>query len=98
MTYLDAPSPHGAASATYVEVLDESAAADVQTTDAHRWVKTEDASYVFGIEREGVMGMPVLVYDQLDAARTSASAHHGDVLSWDGLRHAYRSAMNTPRN
>jgi len=86
LTYLAAPSPHGAVKVIYVEVLDPAADPHVTAEDARPWRPAEQATFVVGVERPRVMGRAVLAYATADAARAVAARYHGTVVDWAGLR------------
>ena len=59
LTYLQAPSPHGAAEAIFVEANDAGAEDPVAHDTARRpWIPAADARFVAGIQRPRVMGEP----------------------------------------
>lgn len=60
---MSAPSPHGRVVASFVEVLDADSNPMTSSTEPHRWVAAPDVSYVVDITRPGVMGKPVLTFD-----------------------------------
>jgi len=87
LVYLEAPSPHGKVVATFVESLDAAADPLEFATAARPWVRAESASYVLGVDKERVMGTPVLVYETEEAARGVAAGHNASfVVSWRELR------------
>ncbi|MEZ4267743.1 MAG: nitrous oxide reductase accessory protein NosL [Myxococcota bacterium] len=84
--YAEIPSPHGALTHTFVEVLD--AAADpLETDDAPRtWVEAETAAYVLGVQRKMIMGVPVLAYADAAQATKVAEPRGATVHTWAELR------------
>jgi len=87
LTYLKAPSPHGDIMAVYVEAGDP-ALEDPLANDTGRrpWVTADEASFVLGIERERIMGEPVLSYRSESDARGVARRTSGRVVDWQTLR------------
>lgn len=92
LVHLSAPSPHGPARAVFVEAMraDEDPAAT--HTGPHPWLPAEDAAYVVGVERSGVMGAPVLVYADASVARgVAADRPEAQVLDFEGLQRWWRA-------
>lgn len=77
LVYLDAPSPHGAPQSTFVEVMSPGEDPGQGHFGEHPWVRLEDAVYVVGVHRRGIMGEPVLAYARKDEAESVAVAHSG---------------------
>ena len=87
LAYLDAPSPHGRVEALFVEVMQAEEDPLQSHTGTHPWVAAEDAVYVVGIERRGIMGRPVLSYADPQEARRAMRGHAGArLLDLAGLR------------
>jgi nitrous oxide reductase accessory protein NosL len=86
LAYLDAPSPHGRVIQVLVEVMDPSQDPALPHTNPHPWVDSEDAVYVVGIERSGVMGEPVLTYHDRVAAERVIQGTSARILGFDELR------------
>jgi nitrous oxide reductase accessory protein NosL len=82
LVHLAAPSPHGRAEATFVEVMELGEDPAESHTGAHRWVSAEAAIYVIGIDRPGIMGEPVLAYATPSEAE-SAMLTYGGMQSLD---------------
>jgi len=88
LTYLQAPSPHGAATAIHVEANDPAAGDPVaHDTGPRPWVAAASARFVVGIRRERVMGQPVLAYEDDGDAGRIARRLGGEVTDWEGLQH-----------
>lgn len=85
LAYLAAPSPHGAPDRVFVEVLQPTQDPAESHTGAHPWIDAKDGVYVVGIERERIMGAPVLVYRDHAAAERVIAGTSGKILSWDEL-------------
>lgn len=92
MVHLGAPSPHGSAQAVFIEVMKPGEDPLASHTGEHPWVPAEEATYVVGVERHGIMGEPVLAYESVGAARAVAADHPGArVLTFDELVTWWRS-------
>lgn len=77
LVHLDAPSPRGRAEAVFVEVMEAGEDPLQSHTGVHAWVSAEDAVYVVGIERRGIMGEPVLAYADEPEAKRAMRGHAG---------------------
>ncbi len=94
LVHLDAPSPHGAARSVFVEVMRPDQDPQLAHTGEHSWQRAEDAVYVVGVERSGVMGPPVLAYASAEAARAVARRHDGArVVDFTGLATWWRARV-----
>ena len=86
-SHLGAPSPHGRAKSVFVEVMDPREDPARPHTGVHPWAAAEDVVYVVGIERPGVMGAPVLTYEDRGAAERVVAQHaSAQALDIDALR------------
>jgi len=86
LVHRSAPSPHGRVEATYVEVMDPAEDPDASHTGEHPWSPAEDAAYVVGVERRGIMGPSVLAYPDAESAARVAASHPGAAaLDWAAL-------------
>lgn len=83
VAYASAPSPHGRVETVWVETLP--ADVDPMTFDASArpWARVESATFVLGVTRERVMGVPVLAFGSNEDARAAATRLGGRVSSWD---------------
>jgi thiamine biosynthesis lipoprotein len=90
LAYLEVPSPHGAAERVFVEVMDPTEDPLESHTAPHPWIPAEDAVYLVGILRRGIMGPPVLVYRSRAEAEQVAAASSARLLDFDGLREWWR--------
>ncbi len=90
LTYHDTPSPHGKPAAAFVEANDPKAL-DTNSKKVLLWLNSEAAHFVVGVQREGVMGLPTLAYDEAGAAQRVAKALGGRVVDWTGLQAAARA-------
>lgn len=96
LVYLSAPSRHGAVVATFVEVMEADEDPSQSHTGPHRWRRVEQASYVVGVARQGIMGEPVLAYaDAAEAARAALGRDGARVLDFDALEAWWRALQAT---
>ena len=87
LVHLSAPSPHGRTEAVFVEVMKPEEDPLQPHTGVHPWLPVENAVYVIGIERRGIMGEPVLVYADRSEALRAMEGHSGArMLDMAGLR------------
>jgi copper chaperone NosL len=87
LVHLGTPSPHGRVKAIFVEVMEPEQDPSQPHTGLHPWLPAEDAVYVVGIERPGIMGEPVLTYaTRSDAERVIARHAGARILDVAGLR------------
>ena len=92
LVHLSAPSPHGRTEAVFVEVMEPEEDPMLSHTGVHPWLPVEDAVYVIGIERRGVMGEPVLVYaDRSEAERAMQGHSDARMLDMAGLRNWWKA-------
>jgi copper chaperone NosL len=83
--YMEAPSPHGAITRTFVEAMEPEADIADMSTAKRPWRNAEELWYLVGVERRAVMGRPVMSYQTADDARKAAEAFGGHVVSWHEL-------------
>ena len=76
--FLQAPSPLGPPVAVYVEALGD----DLDAQGPLPWVAAASATYVSGVDRPLVMGVPLLSYADRAAAERAAATHGGTVHDW----------------
>lgn len=96
LAYLAAPSPHGAPARVLVEVLQPTQDPALSHTGAHPWIVAEEGVYVVGIERERIMGAPVLIYRDRAAAEQMAVGTSAKILSWSELGSWWAEQGGTP--
>jgi nitrous oxide reductase accessory protein NosL len=84
--YLAIPSPHGASTGVFVELVPADADPLEHNLSPMEWVDAESAIFVVGVPRERIMGPPVLVYESPSVAKTVAGKHDGKVVNWESLR------------
>ncbi|HIF97283.1 MAG TPA: hypothetical protein EYQ54_09715 [Myxococcales bacterium] len=91
LAYLEAPSPHGAVLRTYLEVMEPDESPAQSHTRAHPWSEAGQASFVVGLKRSSIMGAPVMVYRDPNAAALARGDHpNTHILDFDGLRGWWR--------
>ncbi len=84
--YLASPSPHGNATAVFVEVLNVNFDPKASDTKERPWVAADSASYVVGVDRKRIMGPAILPYRERGQAEVAAKAHGGKLKTWAELR------------
>ena len=82
VAYLGSPSAHGRIEHVWVEALP--ADVDPASGDASErpWIQADDAFFVIGFERVGVMGTPVLAFASEAEANGAATRLHARALRW----------------
>ena len=90
LIHLDAPSPHGRPSRVLVEVLEPDEDPGEPDTGPHPWIPAEEGVYVVGIERQGIMGPPVLVYRSRSDAQQVTEGTSAQILDFEALRAWWR--------
>lgn len=83
VAYRGSPSPHGRIEHTWVEILPPEVDPAVHDMSEARWVEVERAGFVLGVERNMVMGTPVLSFATEADARAAAERLRGRAASWD---------------
>jgi nitrous oxide reductase accessory protein NosL len=86
VVYTEAPSPHGAIEASYVEVMTVEDDPSAQHLTPHPWQRAETAGFVVDIERNHVMGVPAMAYDSAATAADAAKRHSGTAATWEEFR------------
>lgn len=87
LVHLGAPSSHGRVEAAFVEVMKPAEDPLQSHTSDHPWVRANEAIFVIGIDRPGIMGAPVLAYANQIEAELVMEAHGGTrQLDVAGLR------------
>lgn len=84
--YVQAPSPHGKIVAVYVETLPDGVDPSKRSTDPRPWTPADQAWFVFGAKRPGVMGLPVLAFADRVGAEKAAKALGTRAVRWADLR------------
>jgi copper chaperone NosL len=96
LVHLGAPSPHGRAEALFVEVMEPDEDPSQPHTGIHPWLAAEEAVYVIGIERPGIMGEPVLSYASRSDAEQVIARHSGArILDLAGLQEWWKAREAT---
>jgi len=86
LQYLEVPSPSGKPARIYSEVMPEAHALEDMDTSFQSWEEAAALFYVTGIDRQGVMGAPVMSYQSKEAADKAAENFGGKVLTFEQLR------------
>ena len=86
LLYMETPSPHGKIQQSFVEVMDRAANPNVLDNGELDWLPTETAGYVLGFPRKGIMGLPVLVFENDQIAKEAAETHGGEAMSFAQLQ------------
>jgi nitrous oxide reductase accessory protein NosL len=87
LVHLGGPSPHGRPEAVYVEVMEPEEDPMQSHTGEHPWLPAEDAIYAVGVERQRIMGEPVLAYANREhAERAIEGRRDALLLDMAGLR------------
>jgi copper chaperone NosL len=86
--YAGGPSPHGRIEHVFVETLPSEVSTTTRSFEPHPWRHADQAHYVTGIERPGVMGPPVLVFASSNDAAQTAKRLNGRVVTWSELEQA----------
>jgi nitrous oxide reductase accessory protein NosL len=87
LAYLDAPSPHGRVDRIFFESLDPSEDPAISHLEEHAWIGSGNAFFVVGVERKGIMGPPVLVYEDRAAAESVLMRYReARMLDFEALR------------
>jgi nitrous oxide reductase accessory protein NosL len=96
LVHLSAPSPHGRTQAIFVEVMEPGEDPMQSHTGVHRWVPAQDAVFVVGIGRKGIMGEPVLSYADRSEAERAMQGHSGArMLDMAGLRDWWKALQDS---
>jgi nitrous oxide reductase accessory protein NosL len=75
LVHLGAPSPHGRVEAIFVETMKPDEDPMQSHTGEHPWIHADEAVFVVGIERPGIMGAPVLTYANQSDAEHAMRVH-----------------------
>lgn len=85
LAYLRVPSPHGAAEAVLVEVMEPSEDPLEIHLAPHPWIPASEAVFVVGIARRSIMGEPVLVYRTEEDAAQVLTGQNARILRFAEL-------------
>ena len=80
--YLQTPTPAGRPERVWVEVLPDGFDLDSRDTSPRAWLSAEEAVHVVGVQRGGIMGLPVLSFADAASAAVPAGAR---VTTWAAL-------------
>ncbi len=96
LNYLETPSPHGKARAVFVEAMNPKADPLVFSPKAEPWLVASKATYVLGVKKTRVMGVPILSYEKKADAEAWAKKYQGQVVGWEALRPAWQKQRSRP--
>jgi nitrous oxide reductase accessory protein NosL len=92
LVHLSAPSPHGRVEATFVEVMRPDEDPMQSHAGVHPWVPVNEAVFVIGLDRPGIMGAPVLAYaNRTEAERVMAENSGTQQLDLADLREWWKA-------
>ncbi len=84
--YVQAPNPLGDPTDIWVEDLGAGWQPDDSSYGARPWIAASDASYVVGLERPRVMGLPVASFKEPSAAEAMSKGEGRKVVTWAQLK------------
>ncbi len=82
IAYAEAPSSHGRIEQTWVEALAPDVDPAANDLEEERWVEASSAGFVLGVERDLIMGEPVLSFASASEAQAAAARLGGRAVSW----------------
>lgn len=85
VAYGAAPSPHGEATGTYVEVLEADVDPSIVSAEQRSWRDVGDVTFVVGGLVRPVMGEPVLTFDDASEGAAAAERLGARTVRWGGL-------------
>ncbi len=83
--YLQTPSPLGKPTQVFVEVLPSGTEPQTVSSEPRPWLPAADASYVVGISRPGVMGVPILSFAAPEHSTPALTAQGARQTTWQIL-------------
>ncbi|MCF6282476.1 MAG: nitrous oxide reductase accessory protein NosL [Candidatus Polarisedimenticolaceae bacterium] len=93
LSFLTIPSSLGRAIEIWVEGMPADMAPATNSTTLQPWVNIHQASFVTGIKRAGVMGMPAISFASREDAETFISQHGGELNNWAALKKSHQEHM-----
>jgi copper chaperone NosL len=96
LTYLETPSPHGKARMIFVEGMNPKTDPLVFSPKTEPWLAASKATYVLGVKKTRVMGVPILSYEKKADAEIWAKQYKGQVVTWEALRPAWQKLRGRP--
>lgn len=92
LVHLGAPSRHGKVEAVFVEVMKSEEDPMQSHRGLHPWLSADEVVYVVGIDRQLIMGKPVLAYaDRTTAERVLQGRSAAQILDMEGLREWWKA-------
>ena len=82
--YYEVPSPHGKPTAVFVEIMDPAIPPLTLSDEPRPWYPAEEAFYVLGLPRTGIMGDPIMAY-ATDEEAIQVLEHGGFLAGWNNL-------------
>lgn len=95
MNYLENPSPHGKVLAIFVESMDAKIDPLVFDTKPQPWLPASQGTYVLGVKKTRVMGVPILSYKDPKDAHLWGQKYKGKSVSWTALHDAWKHARRS---
>lgn len=83
--YVQAPNPLGAPTEVWVEDLGAGWDPAGSAADEKPWIAASEASYVVGLRRSGVMGLPVASFSSAEEAQRLAAPEGRKTTGWAEL-------------
>jgi len=86
LAVLTLPSPLGQPRQIWVEAMPANMVLTDNSTAPQSWVNVNQARFVTGVERRGVMGMPALSFASSEDAKVFIKGHGGELSDWSGIQ------------
>lgn len=93
LSFLTIPSSLGQAVEIWVEGMPADMVPTINNSSPQPWVKIDQASFVTGIKRVRVMGMPAISFASREDAETFISQHGGELNNWATLKEIHKEHM-----
>ena len=84
--YVQAPNPLGEPARIYVEDVGAEFDLAGSATAARPWIDAGEATYVVGVKRGGVMGVPAVSFRSAREAGVFAEKVSGELVSWGAMK------------
>ncbi len=86
LAILTLPSPLGEPRQIWIEAMPADMVLADNNTEPQLWIKVNQAHFVVGIERRGVMGMPAVSLASSEDAKIFIGRNGGELSDWDGIQ------------